>query len=472
MRQFRRLLTLALAGGAALAMSSSVQAQFGPAKDPPPPRQSLPDGVKARYVPLGNGEPGVLYEPVDPGPKSHIALFVMHASGDYLTFSACTELSKRGYRVLCANNSSSKAGTFDDGIFDRVLLEARLGVSYLRRYPGVDKVVLFGHSGGATIMTAYQDIAENGVKACQGPEKIHQCPDTLADLPKADGVVLADANWGQAEMTLLSVDPAVIDDSNGQRLDPALDMYDPANGYAKKGAHYSPAFVRKFLAAEGARNNRLVALAQQRLVLIEAGKGDYADDEPFIVAGASFIGNRLFSEDPSLLHHSRKAWPLIHPDGSITTQIIYSVRKAEGRQNPSRTMAMGALKTTVRNYLSSYAIRTMPDFGYDASSIHGIDWTSTYASPPGDVEGITVPLATIGMTGHWEGLAAETIYDHAASKDKTIAFVEGATHLYTPCKTCEKPASAYGDTVKTTYDYIDGWLARPGRFPAAPISRR
>jgi hypothetical protein len=461
-----RLSRLLLVAGAAMATLSPAEAQFGPAKMPPPPRQPLPAGVEARYVPLGSGEPGVLYEPTVPGPKSHIALFVMHASGDYLTFSACTELSRRGYRVLCANNSSSKAGTFDDGIFDRVLLEARVGVAYLRQYPGVDKVVLFGHSGGATIMTAYQDIAENGLKACQGPEKIHACPDTLADLPKADGIVLADANWGQAEMTLLSVDPSVIDDGNGLKLDPALDMYDPANGYAKTGSHYSPAFVRKFLAAEGARNNRLIALAQHRLALIEAGKGDYADDEPFIVAGASFIGNRLFSEDTALLHRSRKPWPVIHSDGTITNQIIASVRVPEGRQNPTSKMAFGALKTTVRNYLSSYAIRTTPDFGYDATSLHGIDWTSTYASPPGDVEGITVPLATIGMTGHWEGLAAETIYDHAASRDKTIAFVEGATHFYTPCAPCEKTPGQFGDTIKTTYDYIDGWLAKPGRFLA------
>lgn len=455
----------ALAACTLAVMPAHAQAQFGLASVPPPSDQVLPEGVTARYVPLSAGVPGVLYEPVMPGPKSHVGILVMHASGDYLTFSACTELSKRGYRVLCANNSASKAGTFDDGIFDRVLLEAKVGVGYLRNFPGVDKVVLFGHSGGATIMTAYQMIAERGVKACQGPEKIYKCPDTLAELPAADGVVLADANWGQAEMVLLSVDPAVIDDRSGMRLDASLDMYDPANGYDPSGSHYSPEFVRKFLAAERARNNRLVALAEQRLALIEAGKGDYADDEPFIVAGASFIGNRLFSEDPTLLCHSRWAWPLLHGDGTVSTEVIHSLRRAEGRKNPSPRMSMGALKTTVRNFLNSYAIRAKPDFGYDESSIRGIDWTSTYASPPGNVEAIRAPIMVIGMTGHWEGLAAETIYDHASSADKTIAFVEGATHFYTPCTDCEMPAAVFGDTVKTTYNYIDNWLSKPGRFP-------
>ena len=74
-----------------------------------------------------------------PGEKSRIGLFVMHAGADYLTFSACTELPKRGYRVLCADNSG--------GSLDHILLDAKRGVAYLRALAGVRKVVLWGHSG-------------------------------------------------------------------------------------------------------------------------------------------------------------------------------------------------------------------------------------------------------------------------------------------------------------------------------------
>ncbi len=425
---------------------------------------SLSQAVRATYVDLGRGVPGVLYEPSSPGPKSQVALFVMHASGDYLDFSACTALAQRGYRVLCANNSTSKSGVFDDGMLDKVLIEAEKAMIYLKNYPGVRKVVLFGHSGGATLMTAYQYIAEGGVKACQGAEKIHHCPDDLAGLPAADGVVLADANWGQAEMTLLSVDPAVVREDSGVALDPELDMYSPANGASASGSSYSPEFIRRFLKAEGERNNKLIKMAQKRLSLIEAGKGLYLDDEPFIVPGASFIDNKLFSQDVRLLSHSQRAWPLVHADGSITTTIIHSVRKADSRESPTPSMMRGALKTTVRSYLSSYAIRTTADFGYDEDSIHGVEWTSTYASPPGNVEGIRVPLLTLGMTGHWEGLAAETIYDHARSLDKSIAFIEGAGHMYAPCEECETRPGEFGDTVKLTYDFVDAWLSKPGRF--------
>lgn len=73
----------------------------------PRPSQAADQQVKTTFVRLGPGVPGVLYEPVTPGPKSAIAVFAMHSEVDYLEFSACTELSKRGYRVLCATNTTT-----------------------------------------------------------------------------------------------------------------------------------------------------------------------------------------------------------------------------------------------------------------------------------------------------------------------------------------------------------------------------
>lgn len=165
--------------------------------------------IRTTFVRLAAGVPGVLYEPVSLGPKSQIAVFAMHSAADYTAFSACLELAKRGYRVLCANNSTSKSGAFDEGGLDRVMLDAKAGVAWLRTVPGVQKIVLWGHSGGATVMTAYQMVAEGGAKACQGREKIWQCSESLAGLPPADGIVLADPNWGLATMSLFSIDPAV-----------------------------------------------------------------------------------------------------------------------------------------------------------------------------------------------------------------------------------------------------------------------
>lgn len=457
MKAIASALALVLAG--MTAWTGSAQAQMGP--------QAPWSPDNARFVRLASGVPGVLFSPTTVSPRNQIAFFVMHANGDYTAFPACTELARRGYQVLCANNSTSKDGLFDDGALDRILIEAKAGVAWLRAQPGVKKVLLFGHSGGNTVMTAYQMIAEGGVASCQGAEKIHVCPNDLAGLPAADGMVMADSNWGQSAMTLFSVDPAVKGLGKGTDLNPALDMFNPANGFKITGSTYSEEFRRKFLSAASARNMAILKAAQARKEAIKAGKGDFTDDEIFVVAGSSYIGfnNKLYSQDTRLLEHSKAPWPLIRADGSVVTQIIHSVRPPMSRENLSPSFMRGALRTTVENYLSSYATRTTPEFSYgETSEIKGVDWQSNYANPVGNVEKIHVPVLAMGMTGGWEGLAAETIYDHAASKDKAIAFVEGATHGYTPCKACEKTPGQFGDTVKNLFDYVDQWVSAPGRF--------
>ena len=425
----------------------------------------LDPSITRTFVPLGNGEPGMLYEPKNPGPKAQIAILAEHSALDYLTHSSCTELSKRGYRVLCVNNTNDKARNFNDGAWDRVMLETKRAMQYLRRVPGVTKIVLWGHSGGASVMTSYQDTAQNGVKACQEAVKIYRCPDTLADMPPADGIILGDANWGIANDVLTAIDPSIGLDTGMKTVDPSLDMFNPANGFNAAGSHFSPAFIRKFLAAQGKRNNEIVDMALKRAEAIKAGKGAYNDDEMFVVPGALFTQNKLYTSDLSLLEHTQKPWPLLHKDGSITTEIVHSVRVPTTTANPSKSLLGAALKTTVFGYLSTYAIRVTDDYGYGAETAEtGVVWRSSRGSNPGNVEGVTVPFLTMAMTGSFEMGSAETIHNHVKSADKSLVYVEGALHVYTPCTKCEKSPGQFGDTLKTTYDYADQWLSKPGRF--------
>jgi pimeloyl-ACP methyl ester carboxylesterase len=433
--------------------------------------------IRNTAVQLASNVPAVLYEPVTPGDKSHIAIFVMHFASDYLHFSACTELSKRGYRVLCANNSVGRAGD-RDGI-DRMLLDAKLGVAYLRKSPGVRKVVLLGHSGGGMLMSAYQNIAENGLSACQGPEKLIKCSNSLAGLPAADGIMLLDAHWGDAIVNeLLSWNPSVADSG---AVNPDLDPYSPRNGYDPQGAKYSENFLRRYQAQVGKKMNQLVATAETQLL---AKPGEEAGGAQFPMPRGS--GVRLWMQDARLLSHTRNAWPLLRADGSVVAQVVYSVRPS-GNQPPqgrplndqaatARQPVTGQLAptqisqrgtepaTSVREFLNTYAVRVDEEFGYDEDSVRGIDWSSSYAFAPGNVKGIKVPLLTMGMTGSYEYLSSELIYQNARSADKSIAFVEGASHGLNTCTRCEKYSGQYGDTVKTLYNYIDMWLAKEGRF--------
>ena len=57
-----------------------------------------------------------------------------------------------------------------------------------------------------------------------------------------------DANWGQAGMVLLSLDPAIVDENDPKKVDPTLDLFNPANGYRKppEASKYSEEFLARY----------------------------------------------------------------------------------------------------------------------------------------------------------------------------------------------------------------------------------
>lgn len=314
-------------------------------------------------------------------------------------------------------------------------------------------------------MTAYQCMAENGKDVFAGSEKLYPWH-AHHDLPPADGLMLLDSNWGNATMQVFSLDPAVTNENSGRNLDSSIDLFNPANGFDPKGSTYSQDFITKFQRAQSERNRKLIDRAEERLRLLEKGEGLYDDDEPFIVPGGaqSFFNNRLFAQDVRLMSHTKDEQLLIHPDGSVTEEIVYSVRKAENPVSMTGSYREGARYLTVRDFLSSYAIRTEENFGYNEDRVWGVDWDSSYAAAPGNVKKIHVPTLVVGMTGGWEYLASETIYEMSAADDKHLAFVEGANHKFHPAKEYEAYPGQFGDTMKTLHDYVADWLLEEGRF--------
>ncbi len=409
-------------------------------------QKTATEHVRSSFVRLGRA-PAVLYE--NQIERNSIGVLVMHSDSDYLSFSAGLELAERGCTVLCANTEPTMSLTMK-------MMVVKDCIEYLRGLPCVEKVILFGHSGGATLMTAYQNVAENGGDNFRGDNMIVKLSERLPALPPADGMMLVDPNWGNGAMTLFSLDPAVTTEGNPRHLDPELDLFNPANGFDPAGSHYSESFIRKFLKAQGERNNRLIDLALERLHLIEAGKGLYNDDEPFLVVGGAwnFMNNKLYAQDISLMSRTRNEYLLLRGDGSRTQQVIRTVRTPQNDRSLTAYYDEGLLITTVRNFLDSHSVRTTEDYHYDADTIYGIDWASSYCCTTGNVSGVTVPLLVMGMTNGWEFSSVEGIAERAASRDKTVAFVEGATHMYCPDRGDER----FGDTIKTTYDFIAEWL--------------
>jgi pimeloyl-ACP methyl ester carboxylesterase len=416
--------------------------------------------IRQTFIRLGRDGQSILYEPETFSDKSRTAIIVMHSNSDYLTFPLGPEMAARGYRVLCANPGDRSQN------LDQTMLDLGLAVKELRKRRDIAKVILMGHSGGATLMTAYQNAAENGPGIFRGPEKLVPCSANLSGLPPADGMMLLDANFGNGAMTLFSLDPAVRNEDNGREINEKLNLFNPANGFREEATVYPGEFIRAFQKAQGERNRRLIRIALDRLSLIEAGKGRFTDDEPFIVPGGSQLGynNKLFAQDTRLLSHTKKPWPLLKADGAVVTGIVPSVRKPTNFQPHTNSYHTGAMVTTVKNYLISNAVMTTDDYGFNEDSLYGIDWTSSYCCPPGSIGGVSVPLLIMGMTGSWEYLASEIIHEYAVSGDKTLMFVEGASHMFTTAKECERFPDEFGDTQKNTFAYADAWLSKPGRF--------
>src|SRR5215475_9423169 len=96
---------------------------------------------------------GALYKP-DAGPAPHVVILVMHRTSNLPAHRACTELSQRAFLMLCMITRYENNEAQVD--FEKLPLDVKEGVEYLRRQSGITKVVLFAQSGGGPLMALYQ----------------------------------------------------------------------------------------------------------------------------------------------------------------------------------------------------------------------------------------------------------------------------------------------------------------------------
>src|SRR6185503_5777000 len=119
---------------------------------------------------------------------------------------------------------------------------------------------LLGHSGGGPTMTFYQAVAENDVAFCQQPGKLVKCSNSLAGLPRADGVILMDAHPGNGINAVRSLsanvtnDEAIVNHNRPPQTNHRLDPFDAGNGYRSDGlTRYSEDFKSRYFQAQSQR---------------------------------------------------------------------------------------------------------------------------------------------------------------------------------------------------------------------------
>jgi hypothetical protein len=405
------------------------------------------------YVQFSGAAKGALYWP-DPVkyPSPHVGVIVMHRNSNYLSHISTKELPARGFVVLgmnprCDNNEAACAP------WENNALDVKQGLNYLRSQPGITKIVLLGHSGGGPTMTFYQAVAEQGVAFCQQPGKLIKCSNTLAGLPRADGVILMDAHPGNGINAVRSIsanvtnDSAVLNQNRTPSTNRQLDPFDPRNGYLPNGAtRYSDAFKNQYFKAQSDRMNFLIAEAQRRLADVDASG---AGDAPFIVP----LGDnaRLSQIDLSIHHGTLLPRKLVKNDGTIEDRYpVQSVRVQS--LSPGDEQGFGSeMFLTVKSFLSVRAVRS-------TDSMDGIDWCSSNNSTPCNLQNMTVPLLVTAMGGHYFIRDAEQYFDMARSSDKDFYVIEGATHGGTECTACETTPKQYANATKNLFDLMQRWM--------------
>ena len=403
------------------------------------------------YVPLGRIQ-AALYKP-DSGPAPHIAFLVAHRTANNLSTNACPELSKRGFMVLCFNTRFINNETIVD--WEQTPLDVKAAMDFVRKQPGITKVVLLGHSGGSPLMSLYQAIAENGAGFCQKPERMVKCANNIGTLTPADGLVFPDAHPGNPAQALRGINPSLSIANGKVAVDPSLDPFDPKNGYNPEGAsHYSKDFQTRYYAAQSKVMNEQmtkVLAAKERM-----SKGDYTfpDNDIVLVPFSDQDGSAgLMLMDPSIPEFMSTKAPrkLLKNDGSVVTEIVHSVAVPElGQAKANREFNAGVKVLTFTSYLSANATRS-------TNSLSGIEHCSTNISTICNIQSIKAPTMVAAMGG-WRFIGdQEQMYELSPAADKDFVVIEGAVHGYTPCTKCEKTPRQYSNTVKNLFDYIAAW---------------
>ncbi len=411
------------------------------------------------YVPLGPAM-GALYRP-DAGAPPRVGVVVMHRTANYLSHPACTELSARGFAVLCMNSRFVNNEVSVN--WDRIALDVRAGVEHLRRLPGIARVVLFGHSGGGPTMSFYQAVAENGVAYCQDPARIMPCEGDLAGLPRADGIVFVDAHPGQPVMVMRAMIPAVADESSPPGpLQPDLDPTLPANGYIAGGpSRYAPDFVRRYFEGQAQRMGRVTEDALTRWARIRAGTYPYPDNDLIVLPragnpGAGPAGSIYISQfDPRIesVNATRAPQRLLRDDGTVVRETIRSVIVPDPSIPPTAlSFDVGTKLLSLRAFLSANAVRATD------STADGVDHCSSNNSTICAVRSIAAPVLFVAAGGFVFIRDNERMFEDARSADKELIYVEGANHGMAGCTPCETRPGQYANARRNFFDHVRDWI--------------
>jgi dienelactone hydrolase len=321
------------------------------------------------------------------GKPSKTLVVFMHPATTLQLLPMPRALAAQGVHVLCAASRYVKNDT--PLIMEKVVLDLGAYIRHAKEKWGYEKIVICGWSGGGSLSLFYQSQAENPTVTATPAGDAVGIKD--AKLIPADAMTFQAAHISRAEMLVECIDPSVKNELDPDDRILEFDIYNPKN---PNQPPYSADFIRAYRAAQLARMRRITATAKEMLETLKKRGG--AEMERGFITHRTIADLRFM--DPAVDPNDRKPrWCWV------------------GKPETANTGPVGLARfSMLRSWLSQWSI--------DDTRAHGVKSAAS----------ITVPFLAIENSADDAVPQPHTpkIYAAAASKDKTMKVIKGATHYY------------------------------------------
>lgn len=348
------------------------------------------------------------------GEKTVVCL--MHPRADMTRHYLTPFLLDAGYAVF--GQEGRWPGNDVACIHEMLLADIAASMRILRQR-GFRHVAVIGNSGGGSLYSFYQ------AQAVTPPPG--RLTDTAAgdpydlnrfEMPPADALIILAAHLGEGKYLEKSIDPSLVDESDPLSCDPALDMYNPANGFREppEPSRYSAEFLTRYRAAQTARIARLDVVAcrhiEEQRYFQEIARSPEFDRMP--LERRSFIGRHAVLGSYMVIHRTEANPAFTDPSINPSSRDYGSILSP--RPDLFNYTEFGFSKyMTPRGWLSTWS---------------GL---SSRASTLDNIAKIAVPTLVVNYTGDHSIYPAdsEAVLEHSASPDKKIVHVD-ADHFGFP----------------------------------------
>jgi pimeloyl-ACP methyl ester carboxylesterase len=321
------------------------------------------------------------------GKPSKTLLVFMHPATTLQLLPMPRALAAEGLHILCAASRYMKNDT--PLIMEKVALDLGAYIRHAKEVWGYEKIILCGWSGGGSLALFYQSQAQNPtVTSTPAGDAVDL---KGAKLIPADAMTFQAAHVSRAEMLAECIDPSVKNELDPDDRIAELDIYNPKN---PNQPPYSSDFIRAYRAAQLARMRKITATVREMLEKLKKRGGGEME--------RGFITHRTIADprylDPALDPNDRKPrWCWV------------------GNPETANTGPVGLARfSMLRSWLSQWSV--------DDTRAHGVKSAAHITVPFLAIENSAddaVPQPHTGM-----------IHKAAASKDKTMKVIKGATHYY------------------------------------------